>query len=168
MEFILRPWLMEDAENLAWFANNKNVSRYMMNRFPFPYTLQPAYEFIEHANSTYPTSLLAISVDGIAVGGIGLHRQNDISIMNAELGYWLGEPYWGKGIMTEAVRRMVEYGFIHFDFNRIFARPFGSNFASQKVLEKAGFVLEARFYGTFFKDGIFEDELVYAVRRLVV
>jgi RimJ/RimL family protein N-acetyltransferase len=109
---------------------------------------------------------LAISVEGIAVGGIGLHRQNDISSMNAELGYWLGEAYWSKGIMTAAVIRMVEYGFIHFDFNRIFARPFGSNFASQKVLEKAGFILEARFYGTFFKDGVFEDELVYAVRRL--
>ena len=165
MEFVLRPWLMEDAENLVWFANNKNISRYMMNRFPFPYTLQNAYEFIEHANNSFPTSLLAISVEGIAVGGIGLHRQNDISIMNAELGYWLGEPYWGKGIMTEAVRRMVEYGFFHFDFNRIFARPFGSNLASQKVLEKAGFVFEARFYGTFFKDGVYEDELVYAVRR---
>jgi len=166
MDFILRPWAIEDAENLAWFANNKNVSRYMMNRFPRPYTLENAYEFIAHANSESPPSLLAISIEGIAVGGIGLHRQSDISIMNAELGYWLGEAYWGKGIMTDAVIRMIEYGFINFDFNRIFARPFGSNLASQKVLEKAGFILEARFYGTFLKDGIFEDELVYAVRRM--
>ena len=168
MAFILRQCAIDDAEHLAWFANNKNVSRYMMKRFPCPYTLKDAYEFIAHANSNFPSPLLAISVDGIAVGGIGIHRQTDISIMNAELGYWLGEAYWGKGIMTQAVIRMIEYGFLNFDFNRIFARPFGSNFASQKVLEKAGFILEARFYGAFFKDGVFEDELVYAVRRLVV
>ena len=82
------------------------------------------------------------------------------------MGYWLAEPFWGKGIITGAVRQMLEYGFKTFDINRIFARPFGTNIASQKVLEKTGFVLEARFEKTFFKNGEYLDECVYAIRRM--
>ena len=81
------------------------------------------------------------------------------------MGYWLAEPFWGKGIITAAIRQMVEYGFKTWDITRIYARPFGSNIASQKVLEKAGFRLEVRFEKTIFKNGVFEDELIYAIRR---
>ena len=82
-----------------------------------------------------------------------------------ELGYWLAEPFWGNGIITEAIQQIVKYGFETFDITRIFARPYGYNIASQKALEKAGFTLEARFVDTFFKNGKFEDEWVYAVRK---
>jgi RimJ/RimL family protein N-acetyltransferase len=81
-----------------------------------------------------------------------------------ELGYWVAEPFWGKGIMTKAVLQMVDYGFKTFDITRIFARPFGTNIASQTVLEKAGFILEARLDKTLYKNGEFLDELIYAVR----
>ena len=84
---------------------------------------------------------------------------------NAELGYWLAEPFWGKGIITYAIQEMVEYGFKTFDITRIFAIPFGTNIASQKALEKAGFILEARLNKTIFKNGEYQDELIYAIRK---
>jgi RimJ/RimL family protein N-acetyltransferase len=108
---------------------------------------------------------MAIDINGEACGGIGIHPQDDIQCKNAELGYWLGEPFWGKGIITSAILQMVENGFNSFDINRIFARPFGSNLASQKVLEKTGFILEAKLEKTLFKNGIYEDELIYAIRK---
>ena len=82
-----------------------------------------------------------------------------------ELGYWLAEPFWGQGIITRAIGQMVQYGFENFDITRIFARPFGTNIGSQKALKKAGFLLEARFEKTLFKNGQFLDELVYALRK---
>ena len=81
------------------------------------------------------------------------------------MGYWLAEQYWGQGIITEAIRQMAEYSFTTLDIDRIFARPFGTNTASQRALEKAGFILEARFEKTIFKNGEYQDELFYAVRK---
>ncbi|MDB5263882.1 MAG: family N-acetyltransferase, partial [Adhaeribacter sp.] len=115
-----------------------------------------------------PSKIFAIEVNGEAAGGIGVHPQTDIQRKNAELGYWLAEPYWGKGIITKAIRQMVDFAFQHPDIERIFARPFGTNLASQRVLEKAGFILEARLHKTFFKNGIYEDELIYARRRTAI
>ncbi len=110
--------------------------------------------------------LRAIDVGGEAVGSIGLFPQTDIHERNAELGYWLAEPFWGRGIMTRAVREMVSYGFAtHPDVTRIFARPFSTNPASQRVLEKAGFTLEARLRDALYKNGAYMDELVFAIRR---
>jgi [ribosomal protein S5]-alanine N-acetyltransferase len=103
-------------------------------------------------------------VDGKAVGGIGIHIQPDIYQKNAEMGYWLGEPFWGKGIITNAISQMVDYAFKHWSINRIFARPFGTNLASQRVLEKAGFLLEGKFEKTLYKNGEYMDELIYATR----
>jgi [ribosomal protein S5]-alanine N-acetyltransferase len=108
---------------------------------------------------------MAIDINGEAIGGIGIHPKDDIECKNAEMGYWLGEPFWGNGIITKAVLQMVDYGFVNFEIDRIFARPFGTNIASQKVLEKTGFVLEARFAKTLFKFGEYQDELIYAIRR---
>ena len=89
-----------------------------------------------------------------------IHKQ-----INAELGYWLAEPFWGQGIMSDAVKQIVDYAFNTLEIDRIFARPFGTNLASQKVLEKNNFKLEARFEKTLFKNGEYLDELVYAIRR---
>lgn len=165
MKFKLRPWNNKDIDPLVKYANNSNIAKNLTNQFPHPYTREAGEAFIRMATQDHPRRIFAIEVNGEAVGGIGLHPQTDIHARNAELGYWLAEPYWGKGIMTRAVRQIVEYGFKTFDIDRIFARPFGTNLGSQKVLEKAGFVLEARFEKTLFKNGVYLDELVYAVRR---
>lgn len=163
--FNLRPWKQTDLPDLVRFANNPAIARNLTNAFPHPYTEEHAKKFIEMAGSADPVRIFAIESEGHACGGVGLHLQADVYCMNAELGYWLAEPFWGRGIMTRAVQDMVRYGFEHFDITRIFARPYGSNKASQRVLEKAGFALEAHLKGTFLKNGVVEDEFIYAVRR---
>ena len=109
--------------------------------------------------------IAVIEINGEASGGIGLHLQSDIHKKNAELGYWLAEPHWGKGVMSKAVKQMIDYGFKTFEIERIFARPFGTNIGSKKVLDKAGFILEGKFEKTLFKNGEYFDELIYAVRK---
>lgn len=161
----LRPWLPTDLESLVHFANNEKIARNLTNRFSYPYTHEHGETFLALASNRNPPTILAIDHREQAIGGIGLHPQEDIFFLNAELGYWLAEPYWGKGIATHSVKLMVEYAWQNFKIERIFARPFGSNTASQRVLEKAGFKLEARFENTLFKNGVYEDELVYAIRR---
>ena len=166
MDFKLRPWKIEDVDSLVKYANNFNIAKNLQDRFPHPYTIQDAHDFINmNIAKGEPTEIFAIEVNGEAVGGIGLHPQGDIHAKNAEMGYWLAERYWGNGIVPRAIRQMVKYGFEAFEINRIFARPFGTNLASQRVLEKAGFVLEARFEKILFKNGEYLDELVYAVRK---
>ncbi len=165
MDFQLRTWRKDDVESLVKYANNYEIAKNLTNFFPYPYTHEAGRNFIELCLAASPPNRFAIAVKGEAVGGIGIHLQTDIYSKNAELGYWLGQPFWGKGIVTAAVKQMIAYGFAHFDIHRIFARPFGTNIASQKVLEKAGFQLEARFESTIFKNEQYFDELVYAVRR---
>jgi len=165
MNFKLRAWQESDAKSLAHFANNQKIANNLTNKFPHPYSLENAKAFIQMAMSYKPTQIFTIDIDGIAVGGIGVHDHDDVYVKNMELGYWLAEPYWGNGIITEAIRQIVSYAFETFDITRIYARPYGPNQASQRVLEKAGFTLEARLEKTFFKNGDFLDELIYAVRR---
>jgi [ribosomal protein S5]-alanine N-acetyltransferase len=163
--FLLRSWRQSDLTDLVRFANNPNIARNLTNAFPHPYTEDAGKKFIEMAMTHDPIRILVIEIDGVASGGIGIHPQSDVYCKNAELGYWLAEPYWGKGIMTEAIREVVHRGFSNFDITRIYARPYGSNIASQKVLEKAGFVLEARIADAFYKNGRYEDELIYGIRK---
>ena len=165
MQFILRPWTINDLDSLVTFANNSKIAKFMTNKFPHPYTREAGENFIAYAMQGNPVNIFAIEVEGKAVGGIGIHPSSDIECKNAEMGYWLAEPYWGNGIITDAIKQMIEYGFNNFDINRIFARPFGTNIGSQKVLEKAGFGLEATFDKTLFKNGEYLDELVYAIRK---
>jgi len=165
MVFKLRPWKISDLENLVRYANNPNISKFMTDAFPYPYTIESGKAFIEFANKENPIHIFAIEVNGQAAGGIGIHPQSDIHRKNAELGYWLAEPFWGQGIVTKAVIAMVDFAFNTYDINRVFARPFGTNKASQKVLEKAGFKLEARIEKNLLKNEEFVDELIYAVRR---
>lgn len=165
MFFKLRPWALTDLESLVRYANNPHIAKFMTDGFPHPYTEEAGKAFIAFATKDDPIHIFAIDVEGEAVGGIGLHPQADVHRKNAELGYWLAEPFWGKGIITNAIKEMIEFGFKTYDINRIFARPFATNIGSQKVLEKAGFVLEGRFEKTFIKHGELLDEMVYAVRR---
>lgn len=156
---------MEDLDSLLLHANNPKIAANLTDGFPSPYTAEKGREFIEKAMKSEPTTLFAIDLNGEAIGGIGLHPLTDVYRNNAELGYWLGESFWGKGITTIAISKMVEYGFSNFPINRIFARPFGRNIGSQKVLEKTGFKLEATFEKTILKNAQLEDEMIYAIRK---
>lgn len=165
MEFTLRPWRVDDINSLIKFADNHKIAKFMTDKFPHPYTREAGLAFISFATKDDPVHIFAIDVRGEAVGGIGLHPKEDIERKNAELGYWLGEPYWGKGIITNAVKQMIDFGFNTYDIDRIFARPFGTNIASQRVLEKAGFTFETKFDKSLIKNGEMLDELFYSVRR---
>ncbi len=168
MEILLRPWHIDDLNDLVAMANNKNIAQYMADVFPHPYTEERGKAFIEFANSTKPQSIFAITVEGKPVGSVGLHPLTDILRKNSEIGYWLAENHWGKGIMTKAIKQIVEYGFANMDVVRIFARIYGTNIPSQKVIEKVGFKLEGKFEKTIYKNGEFLDELIYAVRKQTI
>ncbi len=156
---------MDDLDRLVKIANNYEIAKNLTNHFPHPYTRESGIAFIEMATSHTPSRIFAIEINGQASGAIGIHPQTDIQCKNAELGYWLGQPFWSKGIITKSIRQMVDYGFKNWDIDRIFARPFGANIGSQKALEKAGFLLEGRFEKTLYKNGEYHDELIYAIRR---
>jgi RimJ/RimL family protein N-acetyltransferase len=162
-KFILRPWSLDDIPSLLKYANNYQIAKNLTNQFPHPYTEQDGRNFINMASSANPLRIFAIEVNGEAAGGIGVHPQSDIHVKCAEMGYWLAEPYWGSGIMTAAVKEMVIYAFDNFDIIRLYARPFSSNTGSQRVLEKAGFELEARLKKSVFKYGEVLDELIYSI-----
>jgi len=166
MEVKLRPWRISDLGNLIKYGNNSRIAANMTDAFPHPYTEQSGMAFIERISLDQPLKVLAISFNDVAIGSIGIFPLQDIFRKNAELGYWIAEPFWNKGVATKAIGLITDYGFSNFDLTRIFARPFGTNLGSQKALEKAGFFLEAHFEKTFFKNGEYLDELVYAVRKI--
>ncbi len=163
-DVVLRPWRETDKTNLMRYANNPKIFNNLTDAFPIPYTEEAASRFLSWANEKEPPHILAITIHDEAIGSIGLHPQTDIFRINCELGYWLAEPYWGQGITSAAVKQMVQYAKENFNFQRVFARPFGSNLASQKVLEKVGFTLEAHFENNVIKNGKLEDILVYGYR----
>jgi RimJ/RimL family protein N-acetyltransferase len=163
--FKLKKLELADALIFSMHANNRNIWRNLTDRFPHPYTEENARDFIKLTHKSEPTQILGIYVGTEPIGAIGLHPLEDVFSKNIELGYWIAEPYWGKGIMSKAISQMVTYGFDKFDIDRIFARPFGRNIGSIKTLEKNGFFLEATLSNTIFKDGKYEDELIYAIRK---
>ncbi len=164
-DFTLRAWRETDLASLVRYADNPRIAQFLTNAFPHPYTEADGREFLKMTVGN--PGLRAIEMDGEAVGSIGVFPQTDIHQRNAEMGYWLAEPFWGRGIMTRAVREMAAYGFATFsDVTRIFARPFSTNPASQRVLEKAGFTLEARLRDALYKNGAYMDELIFAIRKI--
>lgn len=165
MNIKLRTWQHDDLDNLVKNANNPKIAERLTDAFPSPYTIEKGKEFLDRVMRQDPCEILAIDLNGKAIGNIGIHPQSDVNRLNAELGYFIGEEYWGNGYAVDAIRQMVDYAFQNFPIERIFARPFGSNLASQRVLEKAGFKLEARINGILIKNGKIEDELIYAVRK---
>jgi RimJ/RimL family protein N-acetyltransferase len=161
----LRPWRVGDEPSLVRYADNRNVSRNLKDRFPFPYTAADADTWIGHVATQTPATAFAIVVDGAAVGGIGIELGTDVHRRSAEIGYWLGEPFWGRGIATEALRALTDYAFATFDICRLEARVFDWNPASARVLEKAGYTLEGRARSAVVKDGRLGDRLLYALVR---
>jgi ribosomal-protein-alanine N-acetyltransferase len=161
----LRPWRRGDEASLVRHANNRNVWRNLRDRFPHPYTAADADAWIARASAQTPATSAAIVVDEAAVGGVGLELGVDVFRRSAEIGYWLGEPFWGRGIATEVLGAFTEYAFAHFDLCRLEAAVFEWNPASMRVLEKAGYTLEGRARLAVTKDGRTGDRLLYALVR---
>jgi len=166
IKILLRPWALSDAKSLTENANNKNVSDNLRDTFPFPYTMEHAIAFIEMTFSQKRKDIYwAIEIKGEAIGGIGGHFQEDIYRKNAEIGYWLGQTYWNKGIITYCIKEMTQYLFLNFDIERIYAEVYSNNIGSGKALEKAGFKNEAILRRNAFKNNTFLDTYVYAILR---
>lgn len=158
----LRPLQTNDSEVLATLANNKKIWDNLRDRMPYPYTTQHAESYIAMTMSENPTCNFGIIFKGELCGIIGINLQQDVYAKSVEIGYWLGEAYWGKGIATEALRQMTAYVEATFPVVRIFTSVFGNNIASMKVLEKNGYVKEAVFKKGVFKNGVVLDEHRYA------
>lgn len=167
MECGIRKWRMSDAADLAAALSNKNILDNLRDGLPYPYTEQDGEEYISAMLSAdeNDTFAFAITVDGKAVGSIGVFRQENIHRRTAELGYYIAEEYWGRGIMTEAVRRICRYIFENSDIIRIFAEPFAHNAASCRVLEKAGFQYEGTLRSNAVKNGRVVDMKMYSLLR---
>jgi RimJ/RimL family protein N-acetyltransferase len=158
----VRSWESSDLESLVRYANNRKVWLNLRDRFPYPYTKRNGQDFIKLARQMKPETFFAIAVNGTAVGGVGFVMGQDVERVSAETGYWLGEPYWGRGITTEALMAMTRYAVERHELTRLFALPFADNVASCRVLEKAGYVLEGRLRRSAIKDGEIKDQLQYA------
>jgi ribosomal-protein-alanine N-acetyltransferase len=158
----LRSWRHGDEETLPRHANNRKIWINLRDRFPHPYTNADADAWIQHITSVTPETNFAIAVNGEAVGGIALVLQDDVDRCSAEVGYWLSEQYWGRGIATAALIGITEHAFNHFHLTRVFAVPFAHNSASIRVLEKAGYRCEGRLRRSAIKDGVVLDQFMYA------
>lgn len=166
-DFKLRAWETGDAKSLAQAADNPNIANNLRNTFPNPYTLEDAIWFINDsiANAEKNQINYAIIIAGRAVGGIGISVKDDVYEKSAELGYWLSEDFWRKGIMSRAVQLICKEAFEAFDIVRIFAEPFADNAGSRGVLEKAGFTYEGTMRSGVYKNGEIHSYCMYSILR---
>jgi ribosomal-protein-alanine N-acetyltransferase len=158
---IIRPWKLSDAHPLAAIANNRNIFNNVRNSFPSPYTVMNAIQWISLQSDISPTLSFAIEYNGLLAGTIGCILKEDIYKKNVEIGYFIGEGFWKKGIATKAVELVVNYVQQQFDVNRIYAVVFESNAPSMRVLQKNGFYLESIRRKAAFKNGSFFDDYVW-------
>ena len=159
---VIRSWESRDADALVKYGNNRNIAINLRDRFPHPYTKRDARDYILWSRKRSPETVFAIAVDSEAVGGIGFLVGADVERVSAEVGYWLGEPLWGRGITTEALVAMTKYAIETHGLTRMFALPFASNTASCRVLEKAGYALEGTLRNSAIKDGLVINQCQYA------
>ena len=167
MKCRIRKWELSDAKDLATALSNKKVQDNLRDGLPYPYTEQDGKEFISAMLSAdeSETFAFAITVDNMVIGSIGIFRQGNIHRQTAELGYYIAEEYWGKGIMTEAVKQICEYVFANSDIIRIYAEPFAYNIASCRVLEKVGFQYEGTLRSNAVKNGRVIDMEMYSLLK---
>lgn len=160
----IRRWELSDARDLATALSNKKIQDNLRDGLPYPYTEQDGKEFISAmlAANENDTFAFAITVNGKVIGSIGAFRQTNIHNKTAELGYYIAEEYWGKGIMTEVVKQLCDYVFSHTDIIRIYAEPFAYNIGSCRVLEKAGFQYEGTLRSNALKNGNVLDMKMYS------
>lgn len=165
MVFTLRDWKTKDASAFQKYANNQKIAQYMSDGFPYPYTLQDAEELIENFISADREKQLnkAIIVNGEVAGSIGVFKKDGLERYSAEIGYWLGEPFWGNGIMGKAVKEIAKESFQTLKIVRIEAKIFAHNTANQRTLEKAGFTLEGILKKSFCKYNTIYDSKLFAL-----
>ena len=165
MKFELEEWSEAHVQSVAKYANNEKIAGRLRDSFPYPYTSEDALWFIRDCMEKEGKTQFgrAIMVNNEAVGSISILFGEDVYCRSAELGYWLGEPFWRKGIMTEAVQKMCEEAFRRYKLIRIYAEPFSTNLASRGVLEKAGFQLEGIKRKSIFKNGCIQDSYLYSI-----
>ena len=165
MDIKIREWKIEDKTELAENLNNRNILNNLRDGLPYPYTEDDAEDFIRAMLSADKdkTFAFAITLDGKAIGSIGVFRQENIHFRTAEMGYYIGEKYWGNGYTTEAVKQACSFVFENTDIIRIFAAPFAYNTASCRVLEKAGFICEGVLKSNAYKNGNIVDMKLYAL-----
>jgi [ribosomal protein S5]-alanine N-acetyltransferase len=161
----VRSWQWSDRDSMVKHASNRKIWINVRDRFPYPYRNDDADRWLVYACSARPETNFAIAVEGKAVGGIGFALQEDVNRISAEIGYWLGEEFWGRGIMTEAVRAVTRYAFANFDLCRLYASVFEWNSASCRVLEKAGYSCEGVMKRSAIKDGKTIDQFLFAITR---
>lgn len=165
--YLLREWSLSDKISLAENANNINIWNNVRDYFPYPYTVEDGEQFINMVLSKEsPFTDFAIDVGGKAVGGIGIVLNSDVERISAEIGYWLGEYYWNRGITTNVVEEMVDYAFSHFPIKKLYAPVFDFNRASQRVLEKVGFEREAVLKQAAIKNSKIIDLHYYGLIRI--
>ena len=158
----VRSWLVSDVDSLVRHANNHKIWINLRDAFPHPYTKRDAQEYIRGVRQRTPETTFAMSVHDEAVGSIGFVLHQDVERVSAEIGYWLAEPFWGRGITTEALVAVTQYAIDAHRLTRVYAVPFAWNAASCQVLQKAGYVLEARLRRSCIKNGEVTDQMQYA------
>jgi len=161
----VRSWSAGDVASLVRHANNRKIWINVRDRFPSPYTVEDAESWVRHCSRAMPVTDFAIEVEGEAAGGIGVVLHDDVERVSAELGFWLGEAFWGRGVMTEAVGLFVPWAFEQFGLSRIYAHVFSYNVGSARVLEKVGFAREGLLRRAVIKEGQIIDEWLYACVR---
>jgi [ribosomal protein S5]-alanine N-acetyltransferase len=159
---LLRPLVPADAESLARHANDREVWRNLRDAFPHPYSVEDARGYIAMSAGRTPQTSFGIVVDGEAAGGVSLRPGADVERASAEIGYWLGRAFRGRGVVTDAVRAATRYAFATLGMHRVWAVPFEHNAASCRVLEKAGYVLEGRMRRSAIKEGVVMDQWLWA------
>ena len=163
--FIIRGWKKGDEVSLQKNANNPKVSACLMDRFPSPYTIEAAINWVDALIGQDPVINFAITIKDEVIGGIGIEPRQDVYRKTAIIGYWLSEELWGRGIMPEAVKLVTEYAFTRLNVIRIQASVYSKNPASMQVLEKAGYVKEGVMRNAVIKSGEILDEHLYAILK---
>jgi RimJ/RimL family protein N-acetyltransferase len=165
-ECTVREWRLDDAAALAQHANDRRIWLNMTDAFPHPYTIADATSFLATARAMAPQTWFAVTTDDQAVGGIGYTLHSGVERVAAEVGYWLGVAFWGRGIMTAALRAVTLHAFReHPDLRRVYAVPYVTSTASARILDKAGYRLEGRMRQSVIKNGQVLDQFIYAILR---
>jgi [ribosomal protein S5]-alanine N-acetyltransferase len=163
---ILRPWSFGDAAKIALIADNKKIADNLRDGLPNPYSLKDAYDWLNLIlPENNPPRYFAITIAKQVVGSIGLVSKTDIYRKNFEIGFFISEKWWGRGIATRAIKCATIYAFRDFDIVRVYAEVFSDNHGSRKALEKAGFNLEATLKNNIIKNGIIKDSCIYSVLK---
>lgn len=163
MNIVLRPFTLNDIKSITRHANNRLIAENLRDRFPHPYTEMDAIQFIQIVSNSHPTTEFAIDIDGEAIGAAGILLKEDVYRQNGEIGYWISQDFWGKGIGTWVVGELVRKAFDEFKLHRVYAEVFEKNIASARILEKNGLIKEATLKNAIIKNGSLQNLLIFSI-----